>query len=110
MERLDYTAGHRTVEDFRVYQVYHLSAHKPNALGSPPDLKTFNAHSNVKPSDWLAATEDVRHQVAAVYESRDKAIYWHGRNEFGEQITSGVYFYHLNTGNYSQTQKMIKLK
>lgn len=57
MEHLDYTAGYRTVDDFRVY---HLSAHKPNALGSPPtDLKTFNENPDVKPSDWLAAAEIV---------------------------------------------------
>ncbi len=56
MEHLDYTAGYRTVDDFRVY---HLSAHKPNDLGSPPDLKTFNAHSNVKPSAWIAAASIV---------------------------------------------------
>ena len=57
MEHLSYTAGYRTVDGFRVY---HLSAHKPNALGSPPtDLNTFNENPDVKPSDWLAAAEIV---------------------------------------------------
>ena len=57
MEHLSYTAGYRTVDGFRVY---HLSAQKPNALGSPPtDLTTFNENPNVKPSDWLAAAEIV---------------------------------------------------
>ena len=57
MERLDYTAGYRTVDDFRVY---HLSAHTPNALVTPPpNLKTFSENPNGKPSDWLAAAEIV---------------------------------------------------
>ena len=47
MEHLSYTAGYRTVDGFRVY---HLSAQKPNALGSPPtDLTTFNENPDVKP-------------------------------------------------------------
>ena len=55
-------------------------------------------------------TLDVGHQVAAVYESRSKAIYWDGRNGLGEQVASGVYFYHLSAGDYSATRKMLILK
>ena len=43
----------------------------------------------------VVRTLDVGHRVAAFYESRSKAIYWDGRNEFGEGVASGVYFYHL---------------
>ena len=53
---------------------------------------------------------DMGHQTAAVYENRSKAIYWDGRNEVGETIASGVYFYHLSAGNYSATRKMLILK
>ena len=53
---------------------------------------------------------DVGHRMAAFYESRSKAIYWNGRNEFGEQVASGVYFYHLTAGDYSATRKMLILK
>ena len=53
---------------------------------------------------------DVGYKPAAVYESRSKAIYWDGRNEFGEQVASGVYFYHLSTGDYSATRKMLIIK
>ena len=53
---------------------------------------------------------DLGYKPAAVYESRAKAIYWNGRNEFGEQVGSGVYFYHLSAGDYSATRKMLILK
>ena len=53
---------------------------------------------------------DVGHQTAAVYENRSKVIYWDGRNEFGEAVASGVYFYHLAAGDYSATRKMVILK
>ena len=55
-------------------------------------------------------TFDVGHQTAAFYESRSKAIYWDGCNEIGEQVGSGVYFYHLSAGNYSATRKMLIVK
>ena len=58
----------------------------------------------------LVRTIDVGHRVAAVYERRSKAIYWDGRNNLGEQVASGVYFYHLSAGDYSQTRKMLILK
>ena len=52
----------------------------------------------------------IGHQLAAIYESRSKAIYWDGRNEFGERVASGIYFYHLTAGDYSATRKMVILK
>ena len=58
----------------------------------------------------VVRTLEVGHQIAAVYESRSKAIYWDGRNRFGEQVASGVYFYHLSAGGYSATRKMLILK
>ena len=58
----------------------------------------------------VVRTIDVGHQIASVYESRSKAIYWDGRNGLGEQVASGVYFYHLSAGDYSATRKMLILK
>ncbi len=53
---------------------------------------------------------DVGHQVAAVYESRSKAVYWDGRNEVGETVASGIYFYQLQAGDYSAMRRMVILK
>ncbi len=61
-------------------------------------------------SGRLVRTLDVGHQVAAVYESRSKAIYWDGKNELGERVASGVYFYHLSAGDYSATRRMLVIK
>ena len=53
---------------------------------------------------------DIGHQIAAVYDTRAKAIYWDGRNRFGEQVASGLYFYHLSAGDFSGTRRMVILK
>ena len=53
---------------------------------------------------------DVGPRTASVYESRSKAIYWDGRNEAGDRVASGIYFYTLIAGDYSATRKMVILK
>ena len=61
-------------------------------------------------SGQVVRTLDVGHRIAAVYESRSKAIYWDGKNGLGEQVASGIYFYTLTTGDYTATRKMFILK
>ena len=61
-------------------------------------------------SGQIVRALDVGYQSAAFYETRSKAIYWDGRNEFGEGVASGVYFYHLSADDFSATRKMLILK
>jgi len=41
------------------------------------------------------------------YFSREKAAYWDGHNDAGEQVASGVYFYYIKAGDFQATQKMV---
>ena len=62
---------------------------------------------------------DLGHQPAGYYTARARAAYWEGRNNLGEQVGSGVYFYQLSVansrseagaGDFSATRKMVILK
>ena len=53
---------------------------------------------------------DLGNQPVGIYESRNQAAYWEGRNELGESVASGVYFYTLSAGDFSATRKMLILK
>jgi len=50
-------------------------------------------------------------QARGRYISKEKAAYWDGRNEFGERVSSGIFFYILKAGkDISVTRKMVILK
>ena len=53
---------------------------------------------------------DLGHQSAGYYTDRAKAAYWDGRNEGGESVASGVYFYQLCAGDYTALRRMVILK
>ena len=49
-------------------------------------------------------------QRAGIYLSRERAAYWNGRDIHGEQVSSGVYFYQMNAGNFTSQRKMVILR
>ncbi len=50
------------------------------------------------------------HQHAGYYTNRSRAAYWDGRNEIGERVASGIYFYQFRADTISHLRKMLVLK
>ena len=61
-------------------------------------------------SGRMVRTLDLGLKQQGFYMTRSTAAYWDGRNNMGEHVASGVYFYSLHTPDFSATRKMLILK
>ena len=50
----------------------------------------------------LVRTLALGHTPAGIYQSRSRAAYWDGRNDVGESVASGIYFYTLSHGVHTR--------
>lgn len=67
-------------------------------------IRIYNA------SGHIVRTIFSQYQVSGYYLNRSKAAYWNGKNEFGEQVASGVYIYELTTPAFRQIKRLVVLK
>ena len=61
-------------------------------------------------SGRLVRTLDLGHKPAGFYTAKGEAAYWDGANEAGEQVSSGIYFYIIQAGEFTATRKMVVAK
>ncbi len=59
------------------------------------------------PTGNLVRTLSLGMKSAGNYSSQSKAIHWDGRNNQGEPVSSGIYLYTINAGDFSATRKML---
>ncbi len=55
-------------------------------------------------------TLNLGHKSKGLYLTTSTAAYWDGKNSTGEDVASGIYFYTLQTANFSATRRMVILK
>ena len=58
----------------------------------------------------LVRLMDLDWQAAGFYTDRGRAAHWDGRNNSGESVANGVYFYQLRAGDYMQVRRMVITK
>ncbi len=55
----------------------------------------------------LVRTLALGYQSPGPYQSRSQAAYWDGKNELGEPVASGIYFYTLFASKFTATRRMV---
>jgi len=49
-------------------------------------------------------------QKAGSYLGKKNAAYWNGKDQLGQSVSSGLYFYMLKAGDFVATRRMVILK
>ncbi|MBI1928954.1 hypothetical protein HYR99_32500 [Candidatus Poribacteria bacterium] len=105
---------------------------QPATLLTPTEPRLFQNYPNAfNPDTWipyqLNQAADVLIQIydiqgnlirtltlgqrpAGYYLEKGRAAYWDGRNQAGERVTSGTYFYRFQAGDFVSLKKMVLLK
>ena len=58
----------------------------------------------------LIRTLDLGLKSTGAYMTPSTAAYWDGKNSVGERVSSGIYFYTLQTADFAATRRMVILK
>ena len=88
-----------------------LSQNYPNPF-NPTTTIAFSlaTRGRVSVRVYNVAGELVRTLANGQHAAGPHAVTWDGRDEAGSPVSSGVYFYKLVAGSFSQTKKMVLLK
>ena len=78
----------------------------PYQLSQPAEV-SISIH-NV--AGQLVRTLDLGLQPVGSYMTPATAAYWDGKNAVGERVSSGIYFYTLQTADFAATRRMVILK
>jgi hypothetical protein len=99
-----------TVKDVTLPTEFAVSQNFPNPFNPETVISLSLPHS----SDWTITIYNIAGQVVKTLDGYGEAgtvtVRWHGSDESGQEVASGVYFYKVSVGDYSITKKMLLLK
>ena len=98
-------------EETAIPRLFELSQSYPNPFNS----QTIIRYSLFKPSDvsltiYNVLGQRVRTLVNQAHQSGQVTVTWDGKDDKGNDLGSGIYFYRLQAGEQSQTRRMVLLK
>jgi hypothetical protein len=90
---------------------FDLSQNYPNPFNPSTKIEFTLARSGfVTLQIYDTLGRKVRTLVSEELSSGYKSVIWDGKNEDGDEVASGVYFYQLKVGDFSEPKKMLLLK
>jgi hypothetical protein len=99
------------VEDDGTPSANLLYQNYPNPFNPVTQIRyTLKGSCHVRLAVYDVTGRTVSVLVDEVQESGNGAVTWNGQDQSGRQVSSGVYFYRLIAGDYTETKKMILLR
>ncbi len=99
-------------DDFsQLPEKFDLSQNYPNPFNPTTVIEyALPKASEVKIRIYNILGQKVRNLVDESQEPGYKMILWDGKDDYGNEISSGVYFYRIEAGNFVKCKKMTLLK
>ena len=69
-----------------------------------------NTDQETKLIIYNAIGQEIRILVQKVQPAGEYVVHWDGTDNLGQKVSSGIYMYHLTSGDFSQTRRMMLLK
>jgi flagellar hook assembly protein FlgD len=92
-------------------KAFSLSQNYPNPFNPETVIKyALPEDCDVELVIYNILGQQVKVLVNAYQNAGYKAVHWNGRDDGGNEIASGLYFYKIKTPKYSETKKMILLR
>jgi spore coat protein A len=88
-----------------------LGQNQPNPFSTSTEFRfALPAEGQVELSVYNLAGQKVRTITNSVYGAGEHVVGWDGKDALGNSVSSGVYFYKLNSGVSTQVKKMVLLR
>ncbi|MCC7430093.1 S8 family serine peptidase [bacterium] len=92
-------------------KAYKLSQNYPNPFNPTTTIEFAILESGKTELEiFNVLGQKIRTLVSEKLLSGSYKVKWNGTDENGKQVSSGIYFYKLKSGNFSETKKMVLLK
>jgi hypothetical protein len=91
--------------------VYSLDQNYPNPFNPTTTISfALPKAGKVQLSVFNLLGQEVKTLVNGDLAAGNNSIVWDGTNDHGQSVASGIYFYRIAAGDFSQTKKMMMLK
>jgi hypothetical protein len=92
-------------------EIYNLADNYPNPFNPETTLKyQLPEAADVKLEVYNVVGQVVRTLVADHQNAGRYVVQWDASNDNGQPLSSGIYFYHIQAGEFQKTKKMLLLK
>jgi len=110
---IDFTAFYtESLENLPIMvEKYELSDNFPNPFNPSTNISfSVASYGEVSLIVFDALGREVNTLVSEVYSPGSYKVTWNGDDQNGNLMSSGMYFYRLDAGEFSQTKKMLFMK
>ena len=103
--------GEQVTQTSGLPQTFSLEQNYPNPFNPDCEIRyALPADAEVNLSVYNMLGQKVTTLVEEYQTAGHKTVHWNGTDENGNKVASGIYFYRIKAGDYTESKKMILMK